>query len=303
MLLNSQSRYKKNKNKSQRKDLKLITSNPTPEKISAFVDAGSANLAKHKFMADNLNVLKARQPAPVMATGLLGDSPEGDGDGEMPVNFRLNQTGNIFYSTTSPVLQEQTKKLFDSVTVLFSAMTKALSEKKKTIFDYDAWSSIVAKSGYFVEVQKFEKFLVIENSALSIDTQMVQQLLPGLKSGSSMEIAKTILSAFSGTFSSGKVDEKTRVGHMLFICEELFGAPSITVRIFYASKESHTSVTASPCHRRTNTKIEQLQQANTFLFVSPEAIAEFAEKFDVKTPAYQNLVNELAGYVDDDPKA
>lgn len=220
-----------------------------------------------------------------------------DGSGEVPVSFIMNQTGNIYYATTSQQMQERTKDLFDSVTVLFAAMTRALGLTGHSLFDYSAWSDLIRKSGFFVEVQKFRSMLAIKSGSLSVDTQIVQNLLPGLTSGNSMNIAKGVLSSLSGEFSREGVDEDTQIAHILFICEELFGAPSVTVRVFYASKKSHKTVTSSPCHKSVQTSYEQLQEANTFLFVDPDAIARFAKKFSESPEDYANLIEQLKGLI------
>lgn len=267
---------------------------PNEEKIRTFVDAGSTSLNQHTFVSEKLNEMRVK---PIAFRALSAEAAPKP-DSEKGVEFRLNQTGNIFYSTSSPDLQKETKKLFESVTVLFSAITKALAEKNKDLFDYGAWSAVISKSGYFVEVQKFEKKLTIENNSLTIDTQIVQQLLPGLTSGNSMEIAKSVLSAINGKYKSEKMTEKTKLGHLLFICEELFGASSVTVRLFFATKKSHKSITSSPCHKTSSVKIEQQQEANTFLFVSPDTIAEFADKFGDVPEAYTDLVKKLSEYID-----
>lgn len=262
------------------------------EKIRTFVDAGSTSLDQHTFVSEELNRMKMNPMATM--TVAAANSP----DTEMGVQFRLNQTGNIFYSTTSSVLQEETKNLFDSVTVLFAAMTKALSDKSKDLFDYGAWSNIISKSGYFIEVQKYEKDLTIESNSLTIDTQIVQQLLPGLTSGNSMDIAKSVLNALNGEYKSSTTDENTKLGHILFICEELFGAPSVTVRLFFASKQSHQKITSSPCHTTTSVTFTQLQEANTFLFVSPDTIAKYAGTYGKAPEEYQNLIKLLSSYID-----
>lgn len=270
---------------------------PTEEKIQAFADVGSESLQRHVFVAPHLNQQKARALAPHrLATAGVGAEATG-GDDEEPVRFRMNQTGNIFYATTSEELKEKTKALFDSVTVLFAAMTKALADKNKDLFDYDAWSAVIGRSGYFVEVQKFEKRLNIDSGSLTIDTQIIQQLIPGLKAGSSMEIAKGVLGALNGKFSAESTTDESKIGHLLFICEELFGAPSVTVRLFFASKKSHTTITSSPCHKSATTKFEQVQQANTFLFVDPDTIASFAGKFAKNNEEYKRLVEQLSGYI------
>lgn len=271
------------------------------EKLTTFVDAGSTSLGNYSFVSQELNEKRGTSlssPKLKSAKIKFAQAESGESkDSEMGVQFRLNQTGNIFYSTTSPELQGETKRLFDSVTVLFAAMTKALSEKGKDLFDYAAWSALISKTGYFVEVQKFENILTIENNSLTIDTQIVQQLLPGLTSGSSMKIAQSVLSALNGAYKSEKTTESTKLGHLLFICEELFGAPSVTVRLFFASKSSHSKITSSPCHQTSSVTFDQLQEANTFLFVSPDTIAEFADLFGETPQAYKDLVAKLSGYL------
>lgn len=270
---------------------------PSERQIRTFVNAGSGNLRHYTFVSDQLNKHRGKHVSSELLLLGAGGNAEDRRGGEVDVNFRLNQTGNIFYATTSPDLQKDTRDLFASVTVLFAAMTKALADKKKTLFDYAAWTSLIAKSGYFIEVQKFEQNLVIESSSLTIDTQVVQQLLPALKEGDSMKIAKSVLSAINGTYSGRTANDDSKSGHILFICEELFGAPSVTVRLFFASKKSHEKITASPCHKTTSTRIEQVQEANTFLFVSPDSIAQFAGRFGAQPESYTKLIEKLRGLI------
>lgn len=254
-------------------------------KIRTFVDGGTSALENYALVSEELQKMR-----PAALT-------RGEKDEEKTVQFRLNQTGNIFYATTSAELQAETKDLFNSVTVLFAAMTKALGSKKKTLFDYEAWGAVIRQSGYFIEVQKYSKVLEIKSGSLELNTQVIQQLLPGLSTGSSLDIAKNVLSALNGSFSAKETTETTKMGHLLFICEELFGAPSVTVRLFFATKQSHKLVTQSPCHKSVAESIEQLQEGDTFLFVSPETIAKFAKKYSEDSPEYKSLVEKLASYV------
>ncbi|MXJ79871.1 Zygote formation protein zyg1 [Klebsiella michiganensis] len=216
-----------------------------------------------------------------------------NGDTEKEAQFRMNQTGNIFYVSTTTELTYRTKDLFDSVTVLFAAMTAAFHETKKSLFDYEAWRNLIGGSGFFVEVQKSRNMMTIKNSGVTVNTQIIQQLLPGLSGGSAMEIAKGVLSAVNGEFKAVERDENAKLGHILFICEEFFGAPSVTVRLFFASKKSHSAIIQSPCHKSVTTTFEQLQECNTFLFVSPDAIAKYAKLFTEKPEEYTNLIGRL----------
>lgn len=248
--------------------------------IYTFVDAGEITLNNHNQLLKSAGSSSMNLQA-------------NNSDEEESIKYRLNQTGNIFYAITGNTLQQETKELFDSVRVLFAAMTKAMSDKGISLFDYDKLSRIITGSGFFVEVQKYQKTLKIKSGSLEVNTQVVQQLLPGLKTGSSLEIAKNVLSAIDGEFSASKENETFKFGHLLFICEELFGAPSVTVRLFFASKESHKTLTSSPCHKSVSTSFEQLQEANTFLFVSPDNIAKYASKFGQHPEEYENLIEQL----------
>lgn len=230
------------------------------------------------------------------ASPSLSAAPEQDS--EKPVQFRLNQTGNIFYSTSSPELNEKTRNLFDSVTVLFSAMTVAMSRNNKDLSNYEGWGKVIRGSGFFVEVQKFRKTFSIEKSDASISTQLLGQLLPGLIAGPSMETAKGVLGALSGDFSKSTTTEETELAHLLFICEELLGAPSITVRLFHASKKSHQTIIETPCHKSSTMTFDMTQDADTFLFVSPDTIAEFAKKFVEHPAEYEKLIKKLSDLVE-----
>lgn len=266
---------------------------PNLGKIQTFVDAGTASLSEYTFVSEELNKKRGNQPKLIRAMAVGAEDQE-SGDSEESVHYRMNQTGNIFYSTTSQSIQDKTKEMFDSISVLFAAMTAAMAKNDKDLFDYDAWGKLIRGTGYFIEVSKLEKTLTIKNNSISIDTQIIQDLIPGLKSGNSMEIAKGVLSSISGTYAAGGTHEASKFGHILFICEELFGAPSVTVRLFFGSKDSHSKVTSSPCHSTTSVTIEQKQEADTFLFVSPDTIAKFASTFGDHPQAYTDLIDKLS---------
>lgn len=260
---------------------------PSEDQIRTFVDAGAASVRTHAFISEELNKKAITPSASMLLTP----------DTELDVYFRLNQTGNIFYSTSEREVRGDAKDLFDSVVVLFAAMTKAMAAKNKDLFDYEAWKTLIANSGYFVEVSQYQADLTIENSALTIDTQIIQQLLPGITSGNSMQIAKGVLNAINGKYSAATVKEDTKFGHVLFICEELCGAASVTVKLYYASKASHKAFTASPCHTTSKSTFVHNQQASVFLFVSPDTIAKFAGKFSSNPTGYKELVGKLSEYI------
>ena len=270
--------------------------------IFTFVDAGTRPLRNHQFVSAVLN--EKRDNLLSKPKLIMSMADKGVGDSEADIQFRLNATGNIFTATTGKdgQVSEEAKALFKSVTVLFSAMTKAMHEAGKDLFDYDAWTDLIGRSGYFVEMAKFQQTLEIKSGELSIDTQVVAQLLPGLTSGSSMEIAKSVLTAMNGKFGFSETDENTKFAHLLFINEEIMGSATVTIRLFFASKKSHVATTESPCHKTTKKTFSQSQEANTFLFVDPDTIAEYAKKYDPENEpeSYGRLIDSLIKHLSGD---
>ncbi|WP_333669644.1 hypothetical protein [Acinetobacter guillouiae] len=218
---------------------------------------------------------------------------EEEDDKEKKIQYRLNSDGTIYYVIGTDKLSEKASKLFESVDVLFAAMSTAIGQEGKSLMDYEIWGRMIRASGYFVETQKMYRNLQIKSSSVSIDTQLIQQLIPGLKTGASLDIAKGVLSAFSGEFSTKDEKDETKLAHLLFICEDIVDSPKVLVRLFFASKKSHEIITASPCHKSTSVEINMIQEANSFRFVDPDSIAEFAKKFKELPQEYKNLIENL----------
>lgn len=250
--------------------------------LNTMVYAGRKSLEQYKFISPELE--EKHQGLRIL------DKAD---DTEKDALFRMNQTGNMFYVSTSPELTIRTKKLFASVAVLFAAMTSAMNQSGKSLFDYEAWLSLVDKSGFFVEVQKASSMLTIKNSGVAVNTQIIQQIIPGLSTDNAMAIAQGVLSTINGELQATERDEEAKVGHLLFICEELFGVPSITIRLFYASQKSHRAIIQAPCHTSATSTFEQLQNAHTFLFASPDTISEYANLFTDQPEEYMNLIEHL----------
>ncbi|MEM9547952.1 MAG: Zygote formation protein zyg1 [Bacteroidota bacterium] len=257
------------------------------------IDAGITSLDKYTFVSTGLNSLKSQLNNPSAPLTVTTTNNEPFKDKEKPVTFRMNTTGNIYYASTSDKIKDETRDLFNSVSVLFSAMTTAMTNAKKSLFDYDSWSKMIGSSGYFVEVSKFKSTIIIKKNQLSINTQIIQRLIPGLTTGNSLEIAKNVLEALNGEYKNSKTKADEKLGHLLFICEELFGAPSVHVRLFYGSKKSHSSILKTPCVSTAKEEFNQVQEANTFMFVDPDIIAQFASKFQKQPKEYEDLIKKL----------
>lgn len=180
--------------------------------LDTYVDAGKAPLDNYLFVSPELE--EKHRGLMVLDCAI---------DTEKHALLRINQSGNILFVLTSAELTIRTKKLFASVAVLFAAMSSAMNQSGRSLFDYEAWRSLMGKSAFFVEVQKNRNILTIKNSGVNVDTQIIQQLIPGLSSGSAMAIANGVLRAVKGEFQATERDENAKRGHLLLSVKSFTG--------------------------------------------------------------------------------
>lgn len=181
------------------------------------------------------------------------------------LQYRLNQSGNILYIVQSSTdISEKTKKTFQGINILVNSLIRAISNSNRSIFDYEAWEMVLNKSGYFSKTQKRQDLIQIKKNETPIDMQIINQLFPSF-AGNSLHIAKSIVSSMGSEINSNQ--QNTIAGHCLFICEELFDEPTVLVRLFSATKESHKKILENQiCQKTAKNEFELLQQSQTFLF-------------------------------------
>lgn len=188
-------------------------------------------------------------------------------DQESPVFFRLNQTGHVYYATSSQNLKDETREQFGKVLIFFGALTAALDKVGKSLFDYESVLHMIQKSKLFASTGKTNEVVSIKKNDVAVNVQIITSLLPGIVGGASLVVAKQVLSGLKAEFSSGSEDHGKEACHLLFICEELFGAASVSVKLFRASQKSHSKVTQSACHKTAEESFEFNQSTDTFIFL------------------------------------
>lgn len=112
--------------------------------------------------------------------------------------FVVNATGNLFVATTlnggidgDSTISEEAKTAFGQVSVFFAAMTKAMAEEGKTLFDYKSINNVVSTSGLFVKVTDSNVRFTSKAWGVKLGNQLVQTLF-GL-SGSLGSIGKSLM--------------------------------------------------------------------------------------------------------------
>lgn len=67
---------------------------------------------------------------------------EEEDDKEKKIQYRLNSDGTIYYVIGTDKLSEKASKLFESVDVLFAAMSTAIGQEGKSLMDYEIWGRV-----------------------------------------------------------------------------------------------------------------------------------------------------------------
>merc|ERR1712217_551927 len=252
-------------------------------KVATFGDAFKVRLKSYDFASPKLARYKTAK------------------DGELAMSCRLNQTGNIFYATDEgSKIGHDTQQLFKGTQVLLTAMTKALAQKNKTLFDYDAWEHMLAQSGNFTQVMKSEETISIKTGKATIDTQIIASLIPAFSDAagsSSLAIAKKVLGALGGEYRAESTTSEARKAHILFYCEEIMGAPSVIVRLYHMEKSAFERIASMPCGQAATSATTMTVLNTAFMFVSPRDIKENAAGLNEDDEAFTELVGKLAAFI------
>lgn len=228
--------------------------------------------------------------------------------------FVVNATGNLFIATTlsSPDtpedISEEAKIAFGQVSVFFAALTKAMSESVQSLYDFDALNNLIKGSGLFINMTKSTVKFESSNFGVTFSNDIIQALL-GL-SGNLASMAQSLRSlvgtigkeGFNVTVNNEKASK--RVGTIIFVCEYLLGAVSVTPITFYIdTKQNEDALKAGPCFQFNNNKRELLIEKEVHLFVPPKFI-DYASELNeaMSDPEFNNLVESMKKSIGSPPE-
>lgn len=229
--------------------------------------------------------------------------------------FVVNATGNIFIATTLSApetpenISDEAKEAFGQVSVFFAAMTKAMSEAAESLYDYEALNKLIEESGLFVNMTQSTVKYESSNWGLTFSNELIQGLL-GL-SGDLRKIAQSLRSLI-GTlgkegfkFSRNKDATNKKIGTIVFVCEYLMGAVSITPLVFYIETEKNKkSLEVGPCFSQHSEKLEVLIEKEVHMFVPPKFIKHASElNKAMNDPEFNDLVESMKKSIASNTKA
>jgi hypothetical protein len=223
--------------------------------------------------------------------------------------FVFNETGNIMVATTAnntDQIQDDVLKVFQEVSVFFAAMTKALSDTGNSLFDMGAVQRIISGSGMFVQVTKEKVSQAAGTFSLTFSKELIESLL-GLASGAGeLGFASAMLKSIGKqglNVGGGYSKTSSKVGNIVFVCEYILGMPIVSAIVVYCDyKESKEWFHVGPCISGGTTSTALNMTKETYLFVTPASIKQFAAQLD-SVPLdseYQALISYLKGLLNSD---
>jgi hypothetical protein len=217
--------------------------------------------------------------------------------------YIFNETGNIMLASTElngEQVPESVRDIFSEVAVFFAAMTKAISttinpETKKpySLYNYDALQNVIDGSGLFVHVTEED----IEHKTQSFGMQFSKELIEGLLG---LATGTGALSFAEGMISSmGKAglkigesssSDKSKVANIIFICEYLLGMPVVSAMVVSCDmKENKQAFNIGPCFKESSTSLSITMHKDTYMFVTPKFIKNYAGDLESITSDQQFL--------------
>lgn len=233
------------------------------------------------------------------SAGQLISSPESRsqtfsnlGQSEKPATkiFTVNATGNLFIASTldgdndgSSNLSAEATQAFEEVSVFFAALTKAMAKQGKGVFDYESLKQIVSESGQFIQVTETDIDFKSSSWGVTFGNDLIKAVLGA--GGGLTVIAKSLMEMITGIgaaagsieVSGGSESDKSRLGTIIFVCEYLLGAVSITpVLVSVDAESAKKAFKAGPCLKTNKVAVEMKIRKSVYLFVPPAFVTRAA---------------------------
>ena len=223
--------------------------------------------------------------------------------------YIFNETGNIMISSTvdgSQPLSDVTQKIFAEVSVFFAGMTRAITTTKNpatgqpySIYNYTALQNIIGGSGLFVHVTEEDVSYSTNSFGVDFSKELIESLL-GLATGAGeMSFASAMMASIGKEglrISGSSSTTESKVGNIVFVCEYLLGMPIVSAIVVYADCKQHVQqLQVGPCFKESSVTTNWIMHKDTYLFVTPTFIREYASDLDSieSDPNYVTLIHWL----------
>jgi hypothetical protein len=239
--------------------------------------------------------------------------------------YVFNETGNIMMASTdekSDTIQQSVRDVFAEVSVFFAAMTKAISQTRNpygtkdskgeypfyNLYNYDALEAVIDGSGFFVHVNEEDVSYSTKSWGADFSKELIEAII-GLAIGAgAFKFASAMLGSMgkAGVSISGQSSSLTsKVANVMFVCEYLLGMPVVSAIVVTAdSKTVSQTVSVGPCFKEQSKKTTMTVHKDTYMFVPPAFIKQYAGDLNsgMNDPQYLELIMHLEGLVERKPQ-
>ncbi|WP_250436012.1 hypothetical protein [Hanstruepera flava] len=205
-------------------------------------------------------------------------------------SYIFNETGNIMLASTElngGQVPDQVRDVFSEVAVFFAAMTKAISttinpktKKPYSLYNYNALQNVIDGSGLFIHVTEED----IEHTTTSFGATFSKELIEGLlglaTGAGELSFAEAMIASMGseGLKIGGSVSsDESKIANIIFICEYLLGMPIISAMVVYCdTKVNKQTFSIGPCFKESSTSTSLTMHKDTYMFVTPKFIKNYA---------------------------
>jgi hypothetical protein len=160
---------------------------------------------------------------------------------------------------------------------------------------------VINESGLFVQVGASEIKFNSTSWGVEFSVELIQAVLGGL-TGDLASVGKALFSMVTSAGKQGMLSingsassTSNKTGAIVFICEYLLGAVSITPMVIYIDlKKNEQSVKVGPCFNEHTDSLEWFVNKDTYMFVPPafmEQAASMNEAMD--NPDFLAMVKKM----------
>jgi len=250
-------------------------------------------------------------PTPTIKSTEIQPPPKNPHNIEATKYYVFNQTGNIMMSSTldaNTPMSMEVQKVFAEVSVFFAGMSRAMTTtmnpatgKPYSLYNYAALESVIKGSGLFVHVTEEDVTHKSQSGGVNFSKELIESLL-GLATGTGeLAFASSMISSIGKeglNISASHTSDNSKVANIVFVCEYLLGMPSISAIVVYADMaKNETAFQIGPCIKGHSSSITLDMHKDTYMFVTPTFIHEYAGDLDSinSDPKYLEMINWLSG--------
>jgi hypothetical protein len=203
-------------------------------------------------------------------------------------------------------------------------MTKAISQTRNThaspaqkingefpfysLYNYDALEAVISGSGNFVHVNEEDVSYTTKSWGVDFSKELIEAII-GLATGTeelSFASALTNTMGKEGVSISGQSTSLySKVANIIFVCEYLLGMPVVSAIVVTADSDTvKQSVSVGPCFKEQTSKTTITVHKDTYMFVPPAFIKQYAGDLNsgMNDPQYLELIMQLESLVERNPQ-